>query len=69
MFTFRFVAIGPFLAEIWQILYLTMKIQGQGHGQGQTLWSHLRPRVQLICLLFVLWQSDLFWLRYRKFHI
>ena len=46
-----------------------LEIQGQGHGQGQTRWSHLSPRVQSICLLFVLWQSDHFWLRYRKFHI
>ena len=51
------------------ILYLTLKIQGQGHGQGQTPWSHLSPRVQSICLLFVPWQSDHFWLRYSKFHI
>ena len=35
-----------------------MEIQGQGHGQGQTWWSHLRPRVQSICLLFVLWLSS-----------
>ena len=69
MFAFRFVAIGPFLAEIKQILYLTLKIQGQGHGQGQTRWSHLSPRVQSICLLFVPWQSDHFWLRYSKFYI
>ena len=69
MFAFRFVAFGPFLAEIQQILYLTLKIQGQGHGQGQTRWSHLSPGVQLICLLFVWWQSDYFWLRYSKFHI
>ena len=68
MFAFRFVAIGPFLAEIQQILYLTLKIQGQGHGQGQTRWSHLSPRVQSICLLFVSWQSDHFWLRYSKFY-
>ena len=33
------------------------------------LWSHLRPGVQSICLLFTSWQSDHFWLRYRKFHI
>ena len=58
MFAFRFVAIGPFLAEIKQIVYLTLKIQGQGQGQGQTRWSHLSPRVQSICLLFVSWQSD-----------
>ena len=45
------------------------KFKGQGHGQVQTHWSHLRPGVQSICLLFVSWQSDHFWLRYRKFHI
>ena len=49
--------------------YLTLKIQGQGHGQGQTRWTHLSPRVQSICFLFVSWQSGHFWLRYRKFHI
>ena len=69
MLAFRFVAIGPFLAQIWQILYLTLKIQGQGHSQGQTRWSHLSPRIQSICLLFVSWQSDHFWLRYSKFYI
>ena len=46
-----------------------IKIQGQGHGQDQTHWSHLRPRVQLICFLFISWQSDHFWLRHSKFHI
>ena len=30
-------------------------------------WSHLSRRVQSICLLFVSWQSDHFWLRYSKF--
>ena len=69
MFAFRFVAIAPFFAEIDSIRYLTLKIQGQGHGQGQTRWSHLKPRVQLMCLLFVLWQSDHFWLRYSQFDI
>ena len=42
---------------------------GQGHGQGQTRWSHLSPRIQSICLLFVSWQSNHFWLRYGKFCI
>ena len=45
------------------------KFKGQGYGQGQTHRSHLRPGVQSICLLFVSWQSDHFWLRYSKFHI
>ena len=45
------------------------KFKGQGHGQGQTHWSHLRPGVQSICLLFVSWQSGHFWLRYSNFHI
>ena len=53
MFAFRFVAIGPLLVEIQQIPYLTLKIQGQGHGQGQTWWLHLRPWAQSICLLFI----------------
>ena len=43
--------------------------KGQDYGQGQTHWSHLRPGVQWICLLFVPLQSDHFWLRYNKFHI
>ena len=45
------------------------KFKGQDYGQGKTHWSHLRPGVQLICLHFISWQSDHFWLRYRKFHI
>ena len=35
MFAFRFLAIGPFLAEIWQIPYLTLKNVGQGHNENQ----------------------------------
>ena len=69
MFAFRFVAIGPYLTEIQRIPYLTLKIQVQGHGQGQDRWSHLRPRVNSMCLLFVSWQSGHFWLRYSKFYI
>ena len=41
----------------------------QGHGHCQTRWSHLSPRVQSICLLFVSWQPDNFWLSYSKFYI
>ena len=49
--------------------HLTLKIQSQGHGQSQTRWSHSSPSAQSICLLFVSWQSDHFWLRYSKFYI
>ena len=45
------------------------KFKCQGHGQGQTHWSHLRHGVKSICLFFVSWQSDHFWLRYSQFHI
>ena len=45
------------------------KFKDQGYGQGQTHWSHLRPGVQSIHLLFVSLQSDHFWLRYGKFYI
>ena len=34
VFAFCFVAIRPFLAEIWQVTYLTLKIQGQGHDEN-----------------------------------
>ena len=34
MFAFCFVAIGPFLAEIYQIPYLTLKNLGQGHNEN-----------------------------------
>ena len=45
------------------------KFKGQGYGQVQTHWSHMRPGVQSICLLFVSRQSDHFWLRYSKLYI
>ena len=35
VFAFCLVAIGPFLAEIKQIPYLTLKIQGQGHDENR----------------------------------
>ena len=31
--------------------------------------SHSRPKVQSICLFFVLWQLDHFWPKHSKFHI
>ena len=52
------------LSHIWP-----WKLKYQGHRQGQTWWSHLRPKVQSIGLLFVSWQSHHFGLRYSKLHI
>ena len=34
MFAFRFMAIGPFLAEISEIPYLTLTNLGQGHDEN-----------------------------------
>ena len=34
MFAFRFVEMWPFLAEIYQIPYLTLKNLGQGHDEN-----------------------------------
>ena len=51
------------------ILKLDLKIQGQGHDQGQTWWLYLRPCVQLTCSFFVSWQLNNFWLIYSKIHI
>ena len=48
---------------------LTFKIQRSRLWSRSTHWSHLRPGDQSICLLFVSWQSDHFWLRYSKFYI
>ena len=52
------------LGHIWP-----WKFKDQSHCQGQTCWSHLRPKVPSICSLFVSWQSDHFGLRYSKLHI
>ena len=52
------------LGHIWP-----WKLKYQGHRQGQSWWSHLRPKVQSIGLLFVSWQSHHFGLRYSTLHI
>ena len=54
---------------VWSKVKVTFDFKGQGYGQGQTCWSHLKPGIQLIRLLFVSWQWDHCWLRYRKFCI
>ena len=46
MFAFSFVAIGPFLAEMWQIPYLTLKIQGEGHDENPP--KSILPKMKII---------------------
>ena len=45
------------------------KFKYQCHCQGQTHYHIWGLEFKLICLLFVSWQSDHFWLRCSKFHI
>ena len=40
------LSIGPPIPEIGLFQNLTLKIQGQGHSQGQTRWLHLLLRIQ-----------------------
>ena len=44
MFAFRFAEIGPFLAEIKQIPYLTLKNLGQGHDENRPKTGNLQVR-------------------------
>ena len=44
------------------------KFKFQGHGHGQIHWSLMRPGIQPMCLLYILWHSDHLWLRCSKFH-
>ena len=60
MFAFRFVAIGPFLAQIWQILYLTLKNLGQGHDENgpksnQVIYRSWPTRNPRSCWKFIAW--------------
>ena len=49
-FSFR----GNRITLLYQISYLTLKMEGQYDRQGQTSWSHMRPRFQSICLILIL---------------
>ena len=57
------LSIGPPIPDIGLFQNLTLKIQGQGHSQGQTRWLHLLLRIQSKRLLFISWQLDHIWLR------
>ena len=53
---------------VWSNVKVTFDLENS-KVKVMVWWSHLRPGVQSICLLFVSWQSDHFWLRYSKFYI
>ena len=54
---------------VWSKLKVTFNLQNSKVKLKPIGHIDLRPGFQSICLLFVSWQSDPFWLRYRKFHI
>ena len=56
-------SIDPPIPEIGLFQNLTLKIQGQGHSQGQTRWLHLLLRIQSKRLLYISWHLDHIWLR------
>ena len=57
------------LVTKWSRSHVTLKIQISRSWPRSNPLSNLRPRVQIDMFVFVLWQSDHFWLRYSKFHI
>ena len=57
---------------VWSKVKVTFDLQNSKVkvvAKDKPHWSNLRPGIQSICWLFVSWQSNHFWLRYRKFHI
>ena len=51
-------SIGPPILEIRLFQNFTLKIQGQGHGYSQRARSHSRISIQMICSIFISYQSD-----------
>ena len=66
IFAFRFEVIWPFFG--WDIANSIFDLENwrSRSWPKSNPMAHLSPRVQSICLLFVSWQSDHFWLRYSK---
>ena len=61
-----------YLNQCWLIISVVQLQLAEGNftrGNVETQWSHLKPRVQSMYLLFVSWQLDHFWLRYSQFNI
>ena len=68
MLAFPFVAIGPLFG--WGKANFIIDFENsRPRSWPRSRWSHLKPRVLSMCLLFVSWQSDHFWLRYSQLKI
>ena len=61
--------VNPPIPEIQQFQYFTMKIQGQGHGWGQSLKSQCKCNILSTRISFVPCQGALPFLRYSIFKI
>ena len=61
--------IGPYVPEIQLFKILTLKIQGQGHGWGQSSKSQCESNILSTHIPLVLCQSALPFLRYSIFKI
>ena len=61
--------VDPPIPEIQQFQYFTMKIQGQGHGWGQSLKSQCKCNILSTRIPFVPCQQALPFLRYSIFKI
>ena len=61
--------VDPPIPELQQFQYFTFKIQGQGHGWGQSLKSQCESIILSTHILFVPWQSAIPFLRYDFFNI
>ena len=66
-FPFNFTSIGSPIPEIQLFKNLSLKILGQGHGQGQSWWLHLRHSALSISSFFVSWQYNHFAIRCNNY--
>ena len=61
--------VDPPIPKLQQFQYLTLKIQGQGHGWGQSLKSQCESNILATHIPFVLCQSAIPFLRFDFFKI
>ena len=65
----KYLVKAPCMLPKVKVTFYLENSRSKSWPKVQTWWSHLRPKFQLICLIFVSWQSYHFGLRYSKFHI